>query len=90
MIILVVVVDGGTVVVGFSVSEWLFGMVDELGNMLLILIVRVMISSSCQRIYIHSMETSVMIGAIIEVLRIVVVVVMSRSHVRLMRIDAGI
>ena len=90
MVILVIMVDGSAIVVRFCVRQRLLRMVDEVSDVLLILVHRVMVCSSCQRIYIYSVETSMMIRAVIEVLGVIVIVVMSRNHVRTMMIVAGI
>ena len=62
-----VVVDGCTVVVLLGVSEGLLGLVGEVRHVLLILVVRVVALVS-QRVVVVTVETAVVVGAIIEVL----------------------
>lgn len=62
-----VVVDGCTVVVLLGVSERLLGLVGEVRHVLLILVVRVVALMS-ERVVVVTMETAVVVGAIIEVL----------------------
>lgn len=67
MVIVMVVVDGCTVVVLLGVSERLLGLVGEVRHVLLILVVRVVALVS-ERIVVMTMETAVVVGAVIEVL----------------------
>ena len=67
MVIVMVVVDGCTVVVLLGVSERLLGLVGEVRHVLLILVVRVVALVS-KRIVVMTMETAVVVGAVIEVL----------------------
>lgn len=62
-----VVVDGCTVVVLLGVSERLLGLVGEVRHVLLILVVRVVALMS-ERVVVVTVETAVVVGAIIEVL----------------------
>ena len=64
---MMVVVDGCTVVVLLGVSERLLGLVGEVRHVLLILVVRVVALVS-ERIVVMTMETAVVVGAVIEVL----------------------
>lgn len=64
---MMVVVDGCTVVVLLGVSERLLGLVGEVRHVLLILVVRVVALVS-KRIVVMTMETAVVVGAVIEVL----------------------
>ena len=64
------VVDGGTVVVLLGVSQRLFRVVGEVRHVLLILVVRV-VSLSSHRVVVVTVETAMMVRAVIEVLGIV-------------------
>ena len=77
MVVVVIVVDGGTIVVLLGVSEGLLGAVRELWHEPFMLIWSVM-STSFHRVFVVTMETTVMHGAVIEVLRVVVVVMTQR------------
>ena len=62
-----VVVDGCTVVVLLGVSEGLLGLVGKVRHVLLIFVVRVVALMS-ERVVVVTVETAVVVGAIIEVL----------------------
>jgi hypothetical protein len=79
VVVVMEVVNGGAIVVLLGVSERLLGVVGEVRHVLLILVVRV-VSLVSERIVVHSMETTVMVGAVIEVFGVVVGVVMSVLH----------
>ena len=67
VVVVMVVVDGCTVVVLLGVSERLLGLVGEVRHVLLILVVRVVALMS-ERVVVVTVETAVVVGAIIEVL----------------------
>lgn len=79
MIIVMVVMDGGTIVVLFGVSQRLFRVVSEVGYVLLILIVRVMTFRG-HWVIVFTVKTAMMVRAIIEVLRVVMGIMMSMLH----------
>lgn len=70
------VVDGGTVVIFFSVCKGLLGFVGEVRNVVLILVFRV-VSFMCHWVFVLSMETAVVVGTVVEVLGVVVSIVVS-------------
>ena len=79
MVIVMVVMDRGTVVVLLCVSQWLLRVVSEVRHVLLVLIVR-MVAFVSHRVIVVAVETAMVDWAIIEVLTVVVSVMMAVFH----------
>jgi hypothetical protein len=79
MVVVMEVMDRGAIVVLLCVSEGLLGVMGEVRHVLLIFIVRV-VTSMAQWIVILSMDASVVVRAVVEVLRIVVSVMVTVLH----------
>ena len=67
MVIMMIVVDGSSIVILFSMGERLLGMVGEVRHVLLILVVRVM-SLMGHWVIVVTVETTMMVRAVIEVI----------------------
>ena len=75
MVVVMVVMDRRTIVVLFSVSKRLLGAVSVVWNVLLIFKIAMMALVS-KRVVVFAVKTTMMVGAVIEVMSIVVLVVM--------------
>jgi len=64
---MMIVVDGSSIVILFSMGERLLGMVGEVRHVLLILVVRVM-SLMGHWVIVVTVETTMMVRAVIEVI----------------------
>ena len=67
MVIMMIVVDGSSIVILFSMGERLLRMVGEVRHVLLILVVRVM-SLMGHWVIVVTVETTMMVRAVIEVI----------------------
>lgn len=79
VVIVVVVMDRCTVIIFFCVGQGLFRVVCEVRHVLLILIVAVM-SLMCHWIFVVAVKTAVVVGAVIEVLGVIVSVMVTMLH----------
>lgn len=89
MVVVMEVVEGGTVVVLLSVGEGLLGMVGEVRHVLLILVVRV-VTFFGHGIVVLAVEAAVVEGAVVEMLGVVVGVVVTVLHLVVSIVVVGV
>ena len=79
VVVMVELVDGGAVVVGFGVAQGLLGVTREVRHVGLIFVVAV-VALVRKGVVVHAVDAALMVGAVVEVLRLVVGVVVAVLH----------